>query len=240
MLHLGLVLDASCRTMFYSVCKLRMPDNSSIFFIILFLKSAHVSKLVFLILFLFLVWCDLVFFSNTCTHSHFRHTHTQHRAQHFIVNVGAPEGRDQSKHTCISHKNGTKPFSGRSEVVEVGLEVSLPVVDVEGKLRRNYTRWFSKCFYKEYPICCHLQVNLTLRHLSIITLRRRLNQLWRNNIAPAQLCFGQSIDPLNMNVVFLFSVCEKSLPFFFLVMISFWSHLNQQSTFHLQLPLGHF
>lgn len=43
-----------------------------------------------------------------------------------------------------------------------------------------------------------------------------------------------------MNVVFLFSVCEKSLPFFFLVMISFWSHLNQQSTFHLQLPLGHF
>lgn len=177
MLHLGLVLDASCRTMFYSVCKLRMPDNSSIFFIILFLKSAHVSKLVFLILFLF--WCDVTwfFFSNTCTHSHFRHTHTTHRAQHFIVNVGAPEGRDQSKHTCISHKNGTKPFSGRSEVVEVGLEVSLPVVDVEGKLRRNYTRWFSKCFYKEYPICCHLQVNLTLSHLSIITLRRKTEDL---------------------------------------------------------------
>lgn len=125
----------------------------------------------------FLVWCDLVFFSNTCTHSHFRHTHTTHRAQHFIVNVGAPEGRDQSKHTCISHKNGTKPFSGRSEVVEVGLEVSLPVVDVEGKLRRNYTRWFSKCFYKEYPICCHLQVNLTLSHLSIITLRRKTEDL---------------------------------------------------------------
>lgn len=174
MLHLGLVLDASCRTMFYSVCKLRMPDNSSIFFIILFLKSAHVSKLVFLILFLFgVMWPG--FFSATLAHTRIfdTHTHTHNTAQHFIVNVGAPEGRDQSKHTCISHKNGTKPFSGRSEVVEVGLEVSLPVVDVEGKLRRNYTRWFSKCFYKEYPICCHLQVNLTLSHLSIITLRRK-------------------------------------------------------------------
>lgn len=189
------------------------------------------------------MWCDLVFFSNTCTHSHFQHTHTTHRAQHFIVNVGAPEGRDQSKHTCISHKNGTKPFSGRSEVVEVGLEVSLPVVDVEGKLRRNYTRWFSKCFYKEYPICCHLQVNLTLSHLSIITLRRKTEDLTNygetTSLQPSSV-FGQSIDPLNMNVVFfVFSLWEVAA-FFFKVMISFWSHLNQQSTFHLQLPLGHF